>query len=185
MAPVAILGYFLGQFALAGISPWLFMAAVLPHSVLELPAAAILIAAATRTGAMFMKPPGEKTVMENVTFKMRALGDFREQAEEKALAALDQVGLISKSTYMVTELEDVDRVRLGIALSICDDPLLLLLDDPLVGLSPEEQKDIYDLLIELNRRGFTILVTARDALPNLDSSTRVVEMIDGRLEERT
>ena len=128
--------------------------------------------------------PLQKTVMENVTFKMRCLGDFREQAEEKALAALDQVGLTSKLAHMATELDPLDRVRLGIALSISDEPLLLLFDDPLVGLSSEEQDQIYGLLAQLNRRGFTILATTRDSIPNAGFSARIVELVDGRVEEK-
>ena len=42
--------------------------------------------------------PLPKTVLENVIFKLRTLGDFREQAEEKGLAALDRVGLTAKLT---------------------------------------------------------------------------------------
>jgi len=129
--------------------------------------------------------PLEKTVMENVTFKMRCLGDFREQAEEKALAALEQVGLTAKLAQMATELEPIDRVRLGIALSICDDPLLLLLDDPFVGLSAEDQEQIQELLVQLNGRGFTILATARDAIANAVPSARIVQLADGRVEERS
>lgn len=129
--------------------------------------------------------PLEKTAMENITFKMRCLGDFHEQAEEKALAALDQVGLTSKLTQMATELDPVDYVRLGIALSISDEPLLLLLDDPFAGLSSEEQGQLYELLVELNRRGFTILATGRDLVEGIGSSVRMVEVVDGRVEEKS
>ncbi len=129
--------------------------------------------------------PLAKTVMENVTFKLRCLGDFREQAEEKALAALDQVGLTSKLAQMATELDPTDRVRLGIALSICDEPLLLLLDDPLVGLGLEDQEEIYTLLERLNRRGFTIVATTRDSSPRTGSPVRIVQLVDGRVEEKS
>ncbi|HDL84832.1 MAG TPA: ATP-binding cassette domain-containing protein [Candidatus Acetothermia bacterium] len=129
--------------------------------------------------------PLAKTVMENVTFKLRCLGDFREQAEEKALAALDEVGLTSKLAHLATELDAIDRVRLGIALSICDEPLLLLLDDPFVGLSPEDQHEIYSLLLLLNRRGFTIVATTRDSISSAGSPARIVELVDGRVEEKS
>ena len=129
--------------------------------------------------------PLQKTVMENVTFKMRCLGDFREQAEEKALAALDQVGLTSKLAHVATVLDPLDRVRLGIALSICDEPLLILLDDPFVDLSSEEQEQVHLLLTQLNRRGFTILATTRNSIPQASSSTRIVKLVDGRVEEKS
>jgi ABC-type ATPase involved in cell division len=128
--------------------------------------------------------PLEKTVMDNITFKMRCLGNFHEQAEEKALAALDQVGLTPKLTQMATELDQMDSARLGIALAVCDEPLLLLVDDPFAGLSAEEQKQLFELLVELNRRGFTILATGRNLIEGIDWSVRVLELVDGRVEER-
>ncbi len=127
--------------------------------------------------------PLEKTVMENVTFKLRSLGDFREQAEEKALAALDQVGLTAQLTHPASELAPLDHVRLGIALSICDEPLLLLLDDPVAGLEQDDRNTLYSLLELLNRRGFTILTSLRDAPANVTTDARIVHLVEGRMSE--
>lgn len=127
--------------------------------------------------------PLQKTVMENVTFKLRSLGDFREQAEEKALAALDQVGLTAQLTHPAGELSPLEYVRLGIALSICDEPLLLLLDDPMSGLDQEDQAALCSLLELLNRRGFTILTSLRETPVNISSSARIVHLTEGRVSE--
>jgi ABC-type transport system involved in multi-copper enzyme maturation permease subunit len=74
MAPLAIIFFFVAQAAYAGYSPLLFFSAfVLPHGVLELPAAVIATALAVRLGAAFMSPPEGMTVGEGW---LRALADF-------------------------------------------------------------------------------------------------------------
>lgn len=74
MAPMAIIIFFVIQAAYAGYNPALFFAAfVLPHAVLELPAAIIATGLAVRLGAAFMSPPEGMTVGEGW---LRALADF-------------------------------------------------------------------------------------------------------------
>jgi uncharacterized membrane protein SpoIIM required for sporulation/ABC-type transport system involved in multi-copper enzyme maturation permease subunit len=74
MAPLAIVFFFVAQAAGAGYNPVLFFSAfVLPHGVLELPAAIIATALAVRLGATFMSPPRGMTVGEGW---LRALADF-------------------------------------------------------------------------------------------------------------
>ncbi len=63
MVPIVIIGFLMGQMALAGYSPLLFFAAfVLPHGVVELPAAILATALALRLGAAIMAPPPGMTV---------------------------------------------------------------------------------------------------------------------------
>ncbi len=64
MAPLMILGFILAQFVNTGVSPVIFLAAVLPHSVIEIPAAVIASAAALRLGAVLIRPPRGQTVGE-------------------------------------------------------------------------------------------------------------------------
>jgi len=74
MAPMAIIFFFVLQAAQAGYSPLLFFSAfVLPHGVLELPAAIVATALAVRLGAAFMSPPEGMTVGEGW---LRALAEF-------------------------------------------------------------------------------------------------------------
>ena len=74
MAPLSIIFFFVVQAAYAGYSPLLFFSAfVLPHGLLELPAAIVATALAVRLGAAFMSPPKGMTVGEGW---LRALADF-------------------------------------------------------------------------------------------------------------
>jgi len=74
MAPLAIVFFFVAQVGRLGYSPVLFFSAfVLPHGILELPAATIATALAVRMGAAFMSPPQGMTVGQGW---LRALADF-------------------------------------------------------------------------------------------------------------
>jgi uncharacterized membrane protein SpoIIM required for sporulation len=74
MAPMAIIFFFVAQAARLGYSPLLFFATfVLPHGLLELPAASIATALAVRLGATFMSPPRGMTVGEGW---LKALADL-------------------------------------------------------------------------------------------------------------
>jgi len=113
--------------------------------------------------------PLPRTVIGNLTFKLRLLGNFQEQAEEKALFALETCALLHQQGEDAEALSSADRLRLGIALALCDDPLLVLLDDPLDGLDPEQQGQICQLLRRLNTVGRTVLVTGRVTMPPLSA----------------
>jgi len=125
--------------------------------------------------------PSHRTVSGNLTFKLRALGDFREQAEEKALAALELVGLLRHQRAEAVELSAAERLRLGIALSICDDPLLLLIDGMFDGLGPEDQDQICALLERVSERGTTVLAAARGPLPDRAARFRILRLADGQV----
>jgi uncharacterized membrane protein SpoIIM required for sporulation len=74
MAPMAIVFFFVAQVARMGYSPLLFFATfVLPHGLLELPAATMATALAVRLGATFISPPQGTTVGEGWLW---ALADF-------------------------------------------------------------------------------------------------------------
>ena len=127
--------------------------------------------------------PLPKTVLENVIFKLRTLGDFREQAEEKGLFALEQVGLTAKLANPVAELEPIDRTRLGIALAICNEPLLLLLDEPFGELEPDDRTLLHSLLDQIHSSGLTVVVATRGPLPTAtETACRVVHLFEGRAE---
>jgi len=74
MAPMAIIFFFVVQASRAGYSPLLFFSAfVLPHGMVELPAAIVATALAVRMGAVFISPPEGMTVGQGW---LRALADF-------------------------------------------------------------------------------------------------------------
>lgn len=127
--------------------------------------------------------PLARTVHENVLFKLRSLGNFREQAEEKAILALEATGLIRQQAVEAAELSSLDRVRLGLALAVCDDPLLLLVDEPLEGLDAAESAEACLLIDRLHTGHLTVVAATRGPLPDVTRGRRVVRLIDGAVSE--
>ena len=126
--------------------------------------------------------PLPRTVHENVTFKLRALGNYREQAEEKVLYALETTGLIRQQGVVALELSSVDRIRLGIALALCHDPLLLLIDEPFEGLAEEEKAEVARLVCRMNTGHLSILVATRRPVPPGLEMFRRVRLVDGMVK---
>jgi uncharacterized membrane protein SpoIIM required for sporulation len=74
LIPLAIIGFFCGQMPSMDASPWLFLLTfVLPHGVVELPAAIISTGLAVRLGATLVSPPSGLTLSEGI---LRALADL-------------------------------------------------------------------------------------------------------------
>lgn len=126
--------------------------------------------------------PLPRTVRENVAFKLRALGNYREQAEEKVLYALEATGLIRQQGNDARELSSVDRIRLGLSLAICHDPLLLLIDEPFEGLSEDEKAEVARLLCRMNTGHLSILVATRGPVPPGLEMARRVRLVDGMVK---
>lgn len=142
-----------------------------------------MLALRRRTG-MFPQGfvPLPRSVYENIAFKLRALGNYREQAEEKVLYALETTGLIRQQGSDARELSSVDRIRLGLSLAICHDPLLLLIDEPFEGLSEDEKAEVARLLCRMNTGHLTILVATRGPVPPGLEMARRVRLVDGMVK---
>lgn len=125
--------------------------------------------------------PLPRTVLDNVLFKLRVLGDDRDEADEKALLALETVGLIRERGTEAEDLPPIERVRLGLALALCSSPLLLLLDEPFDGLDPDEQEAVGDLLTKIHDGRSTVVVATRGPLPRSARADRVFTLHDGRV----
>ena len=123
--------------------------------------------------------PLARSVLDNVLFKLRVLGNVRDRAQEKAYVALEAVGMIREQATDAEELSPVERVKLGFALAVCDSPLLLLLDDPFAGLDPAEQDEIAALVNRLHDGRATVVLATRDPLPRTSVANRVVRVADG------
>jgi ABC-type ATPase involved in cell division len=123
--------------------------------------------------------PLARSVLDNVLFKLRILGNVRDRAQEKAYVALEAVGMIREQATDAEELSPVERVKLGLALAVCDSPLLLLLDDPFAGLDPAEQDEIAALVNRFRDGRATVVLATRDPLPRTSVANRVLRLADG------
>jgi cell division transport system ATP-binding protein len=104
----------------------------------------------------------DKTVFENLTFVLRALGVRREERRQGAFDALKRMGLHHRMHSLPRELSGGEQQRVAIARALIDSPRLLLADEPTGSLDPELAANIMELFKEVNARGTTIIVASHD-----------------------
>ena len=120
---------------------------------------------------------------ENVAVPLLLRHVPHSQADERANAALAEVGLSSRGAHFVERLSGGEQQRVAIARAIVGEPRLVLADEATGNLDSETGAEILALLAELPARhgAAVILVTHnKDATAHAD---RVLQMHDGRLTE--
>ena len=122
--------------------------------------------------------------LENVALPLIYAGYSKSEREEKALAALDGVGLADRAHHRPNELSGGQRQRVAIARALVNDPSILLADEPTGNLDTKTSYDIMDLFAKLHDSGNTIImVTHEDDIAQY--SHRIVRMRDGLVETDT
>ncbi|NWF66466.1 MAG: ABC transporter ATP-binding protein [Campylobacterales bacterium] len=97
---------------------------------------------------------------------------FSEDEKNIALEALEKVGMSSFSSQKIGLLSGGQRQRVMIARALCSNPDILLLDEPTSHIDVEGQKQIYELLKELNKK-LTIVLISHDISVTLDYADKV------------
>jgi ABC-2 type transport system ATP-binding protein len=101
----------------------------------------------------------ELSARENLLFFGSLYGLARPTLDGSIAAALQLVGLADRAGHRVKDFSGGMKRRLNLAAGLLHDPEILLLDEPTVGVDPQSRNAIFDNLIELKRRGKTLLYT--------------------------
>jgi phosphonate transport system ATP-binding protein len=108
---------------------------------------------------------------------------FPKQEKEKALAALDRVGIAGKANNRASALSGGQQQRVGIARTLMQDPELILADEPVASLDPATSHSVMKYLELLNKEdGITILCSLHFLSLARTYADRVVALKDGKLE---
>ena len=125
------------------------------------------------------------TVLDNITLAPRQVHRMpREQAEQRALAMLDRVGLRSKAGAHPDQLSGGQQQRVAIARSLVNDPTLMLFDEVTSALDPELVGEVLGLLRELKDDGMTMLVATHEMGFARQVADEVCFLDGGRVLER-
>ncbi len=125
------------------------------------------------------------TARENVTLGLRrVLGMSREDADERAMEHLEQVGLARQSDSYPAELSGGQKQRVGIARALAMDPDLLLFDEPTSALDPELVGEVLEVMRDLAEGGMTMLVVTHEMGFARQAASRLMFLDEGRIVER-
>ena len=123
------------------------------------------------------------TAVENVELPLLMAGSSPREAREKALEALEAVGLGDRDGHLPAELSGGQQQRVTIARSFVHDPAVIFADEATGNLDSKTSDEIIDLLLSLNaERGVTMLLVTHDS-EIADRCSRVLVMQDGRIVE--
>jgi spermidine/putrescine transport system ATP-binding protein len=124
------------------------------------------------------------TVYQNVAFGLQCRGVAKEQIQEKVMAALAMVKLDKFSQRKPKQLSGGQQQRVAIARAVVNEPLVLLLDEPLSSLDYRLRKAMQLELKQLQRNlGIAFVFVTHDQEEALSMSDRVVILDEGHVEQ--
>jgi ABC-type polar amino acid transport system ATPase subunit len=124
------------------------------------------------------------TAIDNVTLApVHVAGASRANAEERANALLESLGVAHRAKAFPRELSGGEAQRVAIARAMAMDPPLLLMDEPTASLDPARRNELGRTLRQLTAGGRTLVLTTHDDEFARDFADRVVVMADGLVVE--
>jgi putative ABC transport system ATP-binding protein len=120
---------------------------------------------------------------ENVALPLLLRGVHRDEARQRALRALDEVGLLQRAGHPPAKLSGGEQQRTSIARALVGEPKLLLADEPTGNLDTETGDAVLELLSALPRQcGIAMILVTHD-LRVARYADRVLGMRDGKLTD--
>ena len=123
--------------------------------------------------------------LTNVTLALqKAVGQGKEEAEQRGRAALERVGLAEKADAYPGQLSGGQQQRVAIARALALEPRILLMDEPTSALDPELVGSVLDVIRELRASGMTMVVVSHEMQFAREAADRVVFINEGEILEQ-
>ena len=124
------------------------------------------------------------TVLANITLALRkAVGQTKEESEERGRVALEQVGLSGKAGAYPSELSGGQQQRVAIARALALEPRILLMDEPTSALDPELVGSVLRVIRELKDSGMTMLIVSHEMQFAREAADQVIFLDEGEVVE--
>ena len=123
-----------------------------------------------------------QTALQNVKLPL-IYGDVpKREQNERAAEMLRRVGLEDKMNYYPNQLSGGQQQRVAIARAMCNNPAILLADEPTGALDQKTGRQVMELFHKINDEGKTIIMITHDA--NIAAhAKRIVRILDGNIGE--
>lgn len=122
-----------------------------------------------------------RNVFENVAFAMEVIEESPENIKKKVPETLSIVGLCGKEKAYPKELSGGEQQRVAIARAIVNQPDLILADEPTGNLDPKTSNEIMNILLDINKRGATVIVVTHNHEIVKSMKKRVILIEDGKI----
>lgn len=125
-----------------------------------------------------------KTILENVTLgPIKVRGEKAEDANKRARELLDRVGVGHQAEKYPAQLSGGQQQRVAIARALAMDPKVMLFDEPTSALDPEMISEVLEVMVDLAKRGMTMVVVTHEMGFARTAADRVLFMSDGAIVE--
>jgi cell division transport system ATP-binding protein len=122
----------------------------------------------------------DRNILANVMLPLIVNGASKAQAEQRARAALDKVGLLDRARALPLELSGGEQQRVAIARAIVNRPQIILADEPTANLDRAAADKVIDALRAFHSVGVTCMISTHDE-QILDTGARVIRLEHGQL----
>jgi cell division transport system ATP-binding protein len=122
----------------------------------------------------------DRSLLANVALPLIVTGSSRADAEKRARAALDMVGLLTQADTLPQALSGGEQQRAAIARAIVNRPQIILADEPTANLDRDNANKVLAALKSFHEAGVTCLISTHDE-QYLSGAERVVYLAHGRI----
>ena len=125
------------------------------------------------------------TILQNMTLApIHLLKKSKAEAEEKALALLDRVGLADRANAYPSQLSGGQKQRIAIVRALAMEPEVMLFDEPTSALDPEMVGEVLEVMKTLAHEGMTMVVVTHEMGFAREVGDRVIFMDGGKIIEQ-
>ncbi len=125
------------------------------------------------------------TILKNLTLApMKLLKVSQKEAEEKAYALLERVGLRDRAEAYPSQLSGGQKQRIAIVRALCMNPEVMLFDEPTSALDPEMVGEVLDVMKQLAREGMTMVIVTHEMGFAREVADTVIFMDEGTIMEK-
>ncbi|GHU62341.1 peptide ABC transporter ATP-binding protein [Clostridia bacterium] len=122
----------------------------------------------------------KQSLVENVELPLMYAGVKKSERRERALAALEKVGLLDKHKNKPKQLSGGQQQRVSIARALAGDPSLILADEPTGALDSKTTREVLGFLQQIHQEGSTIVMITHDNSVAVEAE-RIVRIQDGKI----